>query len=115
VDEPGEVAPALLELAVELGEMAMDRSEPAEHLAQVAAAAREAPAGAGEQKPQIVARVAVERREDLVGVDVGRGVHHRQLRALLERGLRARARVELEEHVLQAGARAQQRGRVGPD
>ena len=59
------------------GEVAMDRLEAAEHLAQVVAAAVEALAGAGHEQLQVRARVGVERGVDLVGVDVRQRVRHR--------------------------------------
>ena len=84
--------------------------EPGEGLLEVAAAALQALAGAGDQQLEVVARVAVERGQDLVRVDVGRGVRGPDAAA---RGQRlAGARVHLEEHVLEPGLGAQQRGGV---
>ena len=93
----------------------MRRLEAAEQVAQVAAAALQAAAGVGDQQPQVVARVGVERAEDLVRVDVGRRRLDRDRPVLLGHGRVAAARLELDEHVLQAGLGPQQRGRVGVD
>ena len=86
----------------------MERPEPREGLLEVlAAAALEALAGARDQEAEVVARVGVERGEELVGVDVRRRVLRLDPAAVLER--LAVARVDLEEHVLQAGLRPQER------
>ena len=69
-------------------------------------ASLEAAPGAVEQELEVVARVLVEDGEDLVRVDVGQRVLDRD-RVVLLRDRRAvlPARVELEEHVLQARLR----------
>ena len=62
------------------------------------------------------ARVGVERGEDLVEVDVRHGVGDRDRVTRAWRPARCRsAGAELDEHVLQPGLRAQQRGRVCVD
>ena len=87
----------------------------AEEVAQVAPAPAQALARAADQELQVVARVVVEDGEDLVGVDVGRRVADRHRPARLRPRRAARARVELDEHVLEPGLRPQQRARVGVD
>ena len=88
----------------------MGGTEPRERLAQVRAAALETLARAGDQQLQVVARVGVERGEELVRVDVGQRVRDLDAVALLERA--ALARVDLDEHVLRAGLGAQQGARA---
>ena len=84
VDQAGEVLLALGDLAVEPGQAPVDRAEAAEQLAEVLAAPLEALAAADQQQPQIGPGVGVEHLEDLVEVDVGRGVGDRDRVALLE-------------------------------
>ena len=74
----------------------------------------EALAEAVDQQLQVGARVGVERREELIGVDVRLGRRDGEGRTALEL-VPARARVELDEHVLQARPRAERRGGVGED
>ena len=62
----------------------VDRPDRAEQLAEVLVAAVEALAGADQQQLQVRLRVGVERREDLVEVDVGRRVRNRDRVALVE-------------------------------
>ena len=105
------------DLGVEARQAAVDRAEAAEQLAEVLAAAVQALSAADQQQAQIRPGVAVERRQDLVDVRVGRGVGDRDRAAVLElvvvrAGVVVGARIELEEHVLKAGLRAQQDGRV---
>ena len=64
--------------AVDAGQVAVRGLEAAEDLAQVVAAALQASPGAVDQQREVVARVGVQRGEDLVGVDVGQRVGDRQ-------------------------------------
>jgi hypothetical protein len=50
VHEARELRAALLELSVQLGEVPVQRAEPAENLVQVTAAALQATTGAGEEQ-----------------------------------------------------------------
>ena len=69
--------------------------------------------GAGaDEDGQVVAGVAVERREHLVEVDVGQRLADRDVAAVLQAARAGRARLELGDHVLEAGLRAQQHRRV---
>ena len=65
-----------------------------------------------EQQLQIRLVVGIERAEDLVEVDVGRGVGRRDRVALLVLAGTGAARIELEEHVLERRRRAHQDRRV---
>ncbi len=62
----------------------------------------------GEEEPQEVAGVGVEGGEDLVRVDVRRGLRVRDRRPLLDRLAVLGARVELQGHVVEAGAGPEQ-------
>jgi hypothetical protein len=112
VHEARQVALALHDLAVDRGQVAVQRAEPPEHLAQVARAVAQPLAGPADQELQVRARVGVERRQDLVRVHVRQRVPHGDQAALGHGRLRARARLEREEHVLQPRPGAQQHGRV---
>ena len=93
----------------------MQRPEPAEDLAQVASRPfRPLPAPLISSL-QVGAGVGVQRGQDLVGVQVGHGVVDRDHAVAPQRGLAAGAGVERQEHVLEAGARAQQHGGVAAD
>ena len=65
---------ALLELPVQLGEVAVQRPSRRNTSRRSPPRRSRPPARAGEQQLQVVARVVVERRQDLVGVHVRRGV-----------------------------------------
>ena len=114
VDDAARVLAPVLEQARDLLDVARRRLEALERLAQVGRQARvlERLAAGGQQHDEVVARVAVERRQDLVEVDVRRGLRDRDRVAFLERAGRLVARVHLDDHVLQAGLRAQQHRRV---
>ena len=68
-----------------------------------------------EQQQEVVARVDVERAEDLVDVDVGARVGDAQRTPVGDRTRRLGAGIEREIHVLEGRARAQQHGRVAVD
>ena len=89
--------------------------EAAQDLAQVEPAAVEPAAGVADQQRQVVARVGVELGEDLVRVDVRRGRLDRDREALAGGGRLVAARLEVDEHVLEAGLGPQQRAGVLPD
>ncbi len=112
VDQPREVLLALGDLAVQAREAPIDRAEAAEQLAQVLAVALEPVAGARQQQPQVGLGVGVERLQNLVEVDVRRGVGDRDRVAILELACLLGARIELQEHVLEPGLGPQQDRRV---
>ncbi len=117
VDQGGEVRLALRDLGVEASEPPVDRAEAAEQLAEVLAAAVQALATLGQQQAQVRPGVAIEGGEDLVDVRVRRRIGDRNLVAVLvlvvvRVGVVVGARIELEEHVLQAGLRTEQDRRV---
>ena len=68
-----------------------------------------------DQQLQVLARVGVEHREDLVRVDVRLRRADRDREAALGHRRVAAARLQVDEHVLQPGLGPQQRGRVGVD
>ena len=68
-----------------------------------------------EEQQQIAARVGVERGQDLVEIDVGRGAARSQQSAGRHRAGLSRPRVDRQVHVLQRRPRAQQHGRVPVD
>ena len=70
---------------------------------------------AGEQQQQVVARVGIERRENLLDVDVRLRVRDRQGRSDRHRAGVLRSRIERQVHVLERRARTQQHGRVVVD
>ena len=108
-DRPLDVAAARDQQLGGLARVARERLEALQGLPQLRRGVALQPLGAGaEQHPQVVARVAVQRGQDLVGVDVGDRVGDRDAVALLELAGRAVARVELQEHVLQPRLRPQQ-------
>ena len=114
-DQVPQVLPPLGDRGVHAREVAVRRLEPPQHLAQVQPAAFEPAPGVADQQLQVVARVGVELGEDLVRVDVRRGRGDRDRVAGL-RGRRAVGpRLEVDEHVLQAGPGPQQRAGVGAD
>ena len=113
--------------ARELLAVAGGRLEPLQRLAQVllgglleaAAGARglvvERGAARVEEDLEIRAGVAVQRGQHLVGVHVLQRVRQPDLAALGELARARRARIEGEEHVLQAGLRTEQHVRVAVD
>ena len=111
-DQALQVLVALCDLGRELIEVAIHRAERGEHLAEVLIAPVETLARADDQRPEILPAVRVERSEDLVEVHVRSRVGHRHHVALRVLPGALCARVEREEHVLQAGARAHQDRRV---
>ena len=115
VDEAAQVLAPLVDRGGEAREVAVGRLEAAQQIAQVGAAALQALAGAVDEQLEVVARVAVQRPVELVGVDVGQRVRDRDREAVLDHRRPRRARLQLEEHVLQAGLRAQEHGRVRVD
>ena len=70
---------------------------------------------AGEQQQQVVARVGVERGEDLVDVDVRLWCSRPERAPVRDRAGPLGAGIERQVHVLQRRARAQQHGRVAVD
>ena len=114
-DQVPQVLAPLGDLGVHPREIAVGGLEAAQDLAQVEPAAVEAAAGVADQQRQVVARVGVELGEDLVRVDVRRGRLDRHRVALAGGGRVVAARLEVDEHVLQAGLRPQQRAGVLPD
>ena len=114
VDQPLERHAPARGGARDAGQVAVDRLEPPEHLAQVLAAPAQALAGARHQQLEVRPRVRVERGVDLVRVDVrqrvGRpGCARRPSSTLPVPG------VDLDEHVLERRLRPQQRGGVLAD
>ena len=79
-----DVARAARERVADLGEVLAERLEPAQRGRELLAAAAEALGAALDQQLQVVAGVAVERGEDLVGLHVGLGLRERDRRALLD-------------------------------
>ena len=77
-----DVPAPLGELLVDLARVAGGRLEPPDRARQLAAVALQARRAVAEQQPQVVARVRVERREDLVEVDVGQRLRDRDALAL---------------------------------
>jgi hypothetical protein len=108
VDQIGELLAALGDHRVQAVEITVQRPQAAEQLAEVLALALQALAGPDQEQTQIRLRVGIEAREDLVDVDVGRGVLDRHHPAVVDLAGLLRAGVELEEHVLKARARAQE-------
>jgi hypothetical protein len=113
VDEALEGVPALGGGTRHAGEVAVQRLEPAQHLAEIVAAPLEALAEPGDEQPQVVALIDVQGGVDLVGVHVGRRVPDRDRAALGYR--RSGAGVDLEEHVLERRLRTEQGGRTAAD
>jgi hypothetical protein len=74
VDRAADVAAPALELAGELAQVASARLEALEGGGEVVAPALEALAAAVDEQAQVVARVAVQRGEDLLELDVGQRV-----------------------------------------
>ena len=106
---------ALGELLVDLARVLRGRLEAADRLRELAAVAVERGRPLAEQDAQVVARVGVERGEDLVEVDVGQRLRGRDRLALGELAGVLGARVQLGDHVLEAGLGPQQHGRVAVD
>ena len=116
VDGATDVDSPLLELAGDLGQVAAGGREAAQRAREVGGVVAQALAGAAEQHPQVGAGVGVQRREDLVDVDVGQRLVDRDRRPVLELLARGRvARVHRDDHVLQAGLGPQEHGRVRVD
>ena len=114
VHDAREVAAALGQPLVDLARVLRGRLQPPDRLRQLAALAlgAEALGAVVEQQQQVVARVDVQRGQDLVEVDVGQRLGDRDHAALLELPGVLGARRQLGHHVLQAGLRAQQDRRV---
>ena len=108
---PGQVLAPARDGRGELGQVAVERPEAGEGLPQVGAAALQALAGAGDEQLQVVARVGVERRRAPRRGRCPAPCSADGDAAVLGQRL-ARARIDLEEHVLEAGLGAQQRGGV---
>ena len=112
VDDATDVPAPLRELAGDLAGVTRRRLEAADRVRERAPVAAERLPAVGQQQLQVRARVAVERREDLVQVDVRQRLPDRDPLPVLQlTGLR-RAGRELGDHVLQAGLRAQEHARV---
>ena len=114
-DEVAQLLAARGDLAVDEREVAVGRLEAREQVAQVAAAPLQPLPEAVDQQLQVLARVGVEHREDLVRVDVRLRRRDRDREAALGHRRVAAARLQVDEHVLQPGLGPQQRGRVGVD
>ena len=95
--------------------VARGRLDPADRLGERAAVALQRGRPVAEQQRQVVARVGVQRRQHLVEVDVGQRLRDRDPLALRQLPGRLGARRQLGHHVLQAGLRAQEDGRVAID
>ncbi len=94
----------------------MRGQEAAQHLCKLAASPALQPlTGAVDQELQVLARVGVQRRQDLIGIDRRVGVGHRNVEALLRHGSLAGSRHELDEHVVEPGLGPQESGGVGVD
>ena len=109
MDRAADVALAHGQRAVEPGGVARGRLEALQRGRQRLALAVEPLARGAEKQLQVAARVRVQRGQDLVEVDVGQRLVDRDGAALRRLARRARARVELDDHVVQAGLGAQQR------
>ena len=104
------------ELLVDPARVARGRLEAADRLRELAAVVRRARSTPSpSSSAQVVARVGVERGEDLVEVDVGQRLRDRDPLALGQLAGLLGAGVQLGDHVLQAGLRAQQDRRVAVD
>ena len=115
VDRALDVRRALGERLVDPARELRRRLDPADRVGQLAAVALQRLAAVVEQQRQVVARVGVERGEDLVEVDVGKRLRDRDATALGQPARGPRARRELGDHVLQAGLGPQQDRRVAVD
>ena len=115
MDRALDVLAAQRELLVRLARVAGGGLEAADRPRQRAPVAVQPLRGVAEQQPQVVARVDVERGEDLVEVDVRERLRDGDPLPLGQlAGLRSAGR-ELGHHVLEAGLRAQQDRRVAVD
>src|SRR4051794_27190107 len=113
VDRARDVLTAHRQRPGDLQDVAVGRLDAPERRRQVLAVAAQRLPAAGDEELQVAARVAVERREELVGVDVGQRLSDRDdLLLVVDRPGGLRARRQLDNHVVQAGLRTQQRGRV---
>ena len=114
VHDAREVLPAQREALVDLAGVLGRRLEPADRLRELAALAlgAEPLRAVVEQQQQVVARVGVQRREDLVEVDVGQRLRDRDHVALLQATRLLGAGRDLGHHVLEAGLGPQQHRRV---
>ena len=109
------IAVAQRELLVRLARVAGGRLEAPDGLRQRAAVAPQPLGAVAEQQLQVVARVGVERGEDLVEVHVRQRLRRRDPLALGQLpGLRG-ARRQLRRHVLEPGLRPQQDRGVAVD
>src|SRR3954453_12298503 len=112
VDQISELLAALGDHRVQAVEVTVERTQAAEQLAEVLALALQTLTRADQQQSQVGLRVGIEASEDLVDVDVGCGVLHGNRPTVSDVAGLLRAWVQLEEHVLESGARPQQNGRV---
>ena len=115
VDDALDVVLARLERAEHLAPVARGRLEAPDRARQRAPVAAQPLTAGAEQDGQVVARVGVQRREDLVEVDVRQRLAHRDRVALVQPARGGRPRLELGHHVLQPGLGPQQHGRVAVD
>jgi hypothetical protein len=114
-DCPGDVLVAGLKRSVELGEIARGGLEPLQARGELLAVVpREPLARRLEEELEVGPGVAVQGREDLVGLDVGLRLGERDRRSLLDRALRGPG-VDLDRHVLQTSTRPQEETRVRVD
>ena len=84
MDQAGEVVAALGHLRVEARELIVDRPEATEHLAEVAGLSLQPLADPDKEDAQVRLGVGVQGVEDLVEVDLRRGVGERDRVAVLE-------------------------------
>ena len=115
VDDALEIALAQRELLVRLARVAGGRLEAADGPRQRAAVAPQPLGAVAQQQLQIVARVGVERGEDLVEVHVRQRLRRRDPLALGQLARLRGARRQLRRHVLQPGLRPQQDRGVAVD
>jgi hypothetical protein len=102
VDDALDVPAPHRELLVDAARVAGGGLDPPDRLGQLATVAAQPLRPVAEQQAQVVARIGVERREDLVEVHVGERLRGRDALALGELACRRRARRELGHHVLEA-------------
>jgi hypothetical protein len=105
VDHAAQVRPPRSERALELRDVANRRLEAAEDRGELLPAVAERRCAVGEEQAQEPACVRVKRCEHLVGVHVRRGLGARDRRSLFEQLAVVGPGVDLDRHVLQAGAR----------
>jgi hypothetical protein len=114
MDHPSKGDMALGDRLVEAGERMGERLQATEGPRELAPVAAYALSPAGKQKLQILAGVAVERREEGIEVDVGFGAGERDVGAVGDVALAA-ARIDLDHHVVEVGFRSQQQRSVAVD